>query len=92
MSRTRRRDPVDVERKRPDIVILGTAIQTTPTPEDRRKAHMDGKKTHKPGRAAKVALHKGRKAKVRRALGKVVEDPEASPMPREPKSDLWRYN
>lgn len=91
MSRTRRKDPIDTAPKRPDIVILGTLVQTSPTLIERRVAHMDGKKTHKPSRAAKIALHKGRKAKVRRALGKVVEDPDSAPMPREPKSDVWRY-
>jgi hypothetical protein len=79
MSNTRRRDPLDVSPYKP-------------TPKEVCEARMDGKPSHKPGRAAKEYLSKGRKAKVRRALGAVIEDPDNTPMPREVKNHVWLYN
>jgi hypothetical protein len=79
MSNTRRRDPLDVSRYKP-------------TAKEVQEARMDGKPHHKPSRAAKEYLSKGRKAKVRRALGAVVEDPDSAPMPREVKDHVWLYN
>jgi hypothetical protein len=44
---------------------------------------------YKPGKRAKNYLHKGRKAKTRTALAAVVNDSDAAPLPKEPRSDVW---
>lgn len=92
MSHTRRRDPIDTAARTPDFVIMGETVAMAPTAKERRLAHQDGKKRHKPGRAAKSYLSKGAKAKTRRTLAAVVEDPEAAPMPRAVRSHVWDYN
>ncbi len=92
MSRTKRKDPIDTRRQRADSVFMGEVISTKPTAKETRRAHADGKKHHKPGRAAKQYLSKGAKAKVKRVLAKVIEEPDETPLPREVKSHVWDYN
>lgn len=92
MSRTKRRDTIDVAKKRPDTVFYGMLFKATPTEKEKRKAHMDRKKWYKPGKKAKKYLDKGAKAKTRRQLDKVVQDPDAAPLPKDPKHHEWDYN
>ncbi len=93
MSRTKRKDPIDTEPKRPDFVGWGGyAISMKPTEKEVRRAHMDKKKHRKPGKRAKEYLTKHRRAKIKTALTKVVASPEDAPMPREKRSHVWDYN
>lgn len=92
MSRTTRKDPIDVDFHNRTYIIMGRVFDCTPTEKEVIKAHADGKKHHKPGRKAKKWLNKGKKAKVKRALDKVAEDPDGAPMPRDVKDHVWRYN
>lgn len=93
MSRTKRKDPLHVARKRPDFVtILGETAKLAPTDAELAVAARDGKPSSKPGRKAKRYLHKGRKAKVRTALSRVVADPDAAPLPVSRRTDVWDYN
>ncbi len=92
MSRTQRKDRIDIEPKRPDFVIWGETVNTQPTAKEVRRAHMDRKKYSKPGKRAKEYLTKHRRAKIKTVLTKVVIDPEAAPMPREKRSHVWDYN
>ncbi len=91
MSRTRRKDSLDVQGSRPDYVHAIYVGLAKPSAKEVREAHMDGKKSRKPGRKAKVYLHKGRKAKPKEALRKMV-DPDELVMPVEKRTDIWRYN
>jgi hypothetical protein len=92
MSNTKRRDAYDFDQPKQFISMGSIVVDTTPTEKEKRRAHSDRKKKYKPGRAAKIYLNKGRKAKTRRALDNVVEDPDAAPLPRERKSHVWDYN
>jgi len=93
MSRTRRRSSLDIAPKRPDVAFMGDIIvRSAPTEEEIRVAHQDGKHPNRPGRRAKEYLSKGRKPKMRRALGAVVEDPDNAPMPREVRDHVWNWN
>lgn len=94
MARTKRRDSLDTVPKRPDYIMpfgLGL-ISKKPTDKETRRAHMDKKKSYKPGRKAKVYLDKGAKAKTRRALDAVVVKPDAAPMPKRVKTHVWDWN
>jgi len=94
MARTKRKDPIDVTPPfKAFVVNIGgpTVIEDTRTPEEIRKAHMDKKKTFKPGRKAKGWLHKGQKAKAKMAL-KTAKDFDDAVIPDPPKSDVWRFN
>lgn len=93
MSRTRRKDSIDHEPKRPDTAFYGIVVSSMPTAAEIAKAHRDGKPHHKPGKKAKRYLHKGRKARVKQAVVKaLVTDPDAVPLPVEKRTDVWAYN
>ena len=93
MSRTRRKDPLDVARKRGDIVFpYAGLIITSPTKEELAKAHRDKKKRHKPGRKAKKYLDKGKKTKTRRELDAVIAAPDAAPLPKKLNTHEWDWN
>lgn len=97
MSRTRRKDPIDHRAARPTSFISwgGISIDMTPSPKEIRKAHADGKKSHKPGKRAKVYLHKGEKAKQKAAVKRAAKgkvDLEELIVETPPKSDIWDYN
>ncbi len=92
MSRTKRRDPIDTAKKLPDMVFMGEAIPLNPSPKEVREAHQDGKPYRKPGKRAKEYLSKGAKAKTRRQLDAVVQDPDDAVLPTVKKDHVWLYN
>lgn len=92
MSRTKRKDPLHVAPKRPDYVHVIHVAKGTPTDAELAVAARDGKPSSKPGRKAKRYLHKGQKARVRKALSRVVDDPDAAPLPVAKRTDVWDYN
>jgi len=91
MSRTKRKDPIDIEPKTPDFVMLGETVSMTPTEREIWRAHRDKKKSSKPGTNAKIYLHKGRKAKPKAAL-KTAKDYDDMSLPLDKTSDVWKYN
>ncbi len=92
MSRTKRKDSSDVARKCPDFIFMGEVCNVKPTEKEKQKAHADKKKSYKPSRAAKEYLTKGAKAKTKRALEAVVENPDEAPLPVTKQSHVWDYN
>ena len=90
MSRTKRKDPLDTDRKRSDSVFMGRVISAKPTAKEVRKAHADGKKRDKPPSWFKKMTAAQRKAKARQVL-RNMEDPDELIVPELPKSDQWEW-
>lgn len=90
MSRTRRKDPIDVNPPFKPFVLMGETLKEDRSPAALRRAHMDRKKRHKPGRKAKIFLHKGQKAKPKQAL-RAARDYDNLPHPKQPRTDVWLY-
>lgn len=92
MARTKRKDRLDHVSRRPrGFVFMNEFIDTSPTEKEIREAHQDGKKSRKPGRKAKVYLHKGHKAKAKMAV-KTAKDFDELVVPVPKKSDVWLCN
>lgn len=91
MSKTYRKDSIDHYRPKKFLSIMGEIVDTAPTQKELIKAHSDGKKTYKPGRKAKEYLNKGRKAKVKAALGK-VDDFDEMALPIVKRDHTWNWN
>lgn len=99
MSRTRRKDPIDHRAARVTSIIMpfldDPILDLTDSPKEIRQAHMDRKKSRKPGRKAKVYLHKGEKAKLKAAVKRVekgVKDPDETVIAPGKRTDVWRFN
>ncbi len=91
MSRTKRKDPIDTEPKRPDFVSWGTAISMKPTAKELRRAHADGKKHNKPPSWYKRVKAAKRKAAAKQAM-RTMRDPDELHLPAEPRSDQWDWS
>jgi hypothetical protein len=91
MSRTKRKDPLDIRRKRPDFIFMGQVISMKPTKKELRQAHADGKKHCKPSSSFKKMTAAQRKAKARQAL-RNMKDPDELIVPEPPKTDQWDWS
>jgi len=95
MSRTKRKDQIDVQGKHPDFVFFGNTIPAKPNEKDKRKAHMDKKKWYKPGKTFKECQRKKDstkpKQKFKDALAK-GKDWDEVVLPDAKKHDVWDWN
>lgn len=90
MSRTKRRDPIDTDGRRPDTMFMGRLFESKPTKKERRRAHMDRKKWGKPPSWFKKMAAAKRKAKAKQAL-RNMQDPDELIVPESPKTDQWDW-
>ncbi len=92
MSRTKRKDPIDTEPKRPDFVSWGGyAVSRQPTQKELRRAHADGKKRNKPPSWYKRVKAAKRKAAAKQVM-RTMRDPDELNLPAEPRSDCWDWS
>lgn len=94
MSRTRRKDAYD---HIPPVTFAmwGETVSIAPSEKEKRKAHVDKKKTYKPGSAFKKAQRSKDTKKPKHALKAAVaqgKDFDDLVLPDAKKHDVWDYN
>lgn len=95
MSRTKRKDRIDVEKPVSFISFGGSVVDTTPTKKEKRKAHSDKKKYYKPTKDFKKAEARKDDAKPKQRLKEAIahgDDFDDVVLPDPKKHFEWDWN
>ncbi len=96
MSRTKRKDPIDHQSTKPRCITIGReVIDLAPTAKEKRRAHQDRKKWHKPNKTFKKRRGQRDKAKPKNTLRRALaqgKDLDNIVLPDAKRHHEWDWN